>query len=257
MAEAGLRVFGIDWSGKIKKASETIWLAEAQDGKIVQLENGRTPDELIDFLVEEAKYSKVLAGLDFAFSMPAWYVQEHAISAADFWGIVAKRGEAWLGECPSPFYGFAGTQRCLDRELLRATEKSAPGAKSTFQINGPGAVGVGSIRGMPHLLRLRAAGWKIWPFDPPDLPLAVEIYPRLLIGKVDKTAWRNRIEYMVNKFPNLEPRFQERAAGSEDAFDAAVSALILDRHAEELANLPDWSAKDPVSLEGWIWAPSA
>ena len=35
--------------------------------------------------------------------------------------------------------------------------------KSTFQIGGAGAVGTGSLRGMPHLLTLREAGCAVWP----------------------------------------------------------------------------------------------
>jgi hypothetical protein len=57
-------------------------------------------------------------------------------------------------------------------------------------------------------------------------------------------------------FPILEVQFQERAAGSEDAFDAAVSALILERNALKLLSLPDWSGVEDIRSEGWIWAPA-
>jgi hypothetical protein len=47
----------------------------------------------------------------------------------------------------------------------------------------------------------------------------------------------------------------ERAAGSEDAFDAAVSALVMGAHAAELETMPVLS--DDVSrIEGKIWRPS-
>jgi hypothetical protein len=47
----------------------------------------------------------------------------------------------------------------------------------------------------------------------------------------------------------------ERAAGSEDAFDAAVSAIIMSRHRDELSALPRVTDAT-VRLEGWIWEPA-
>jgi len=60
--------------------------------------------------------------------------------------------------------------------------------------------------------------------------MVVEIYPRLLAGAIIKTAWKKRLGYLEQHFPSLDPRYLERAAGSEDAFDAAVSSLIMSRH---------------------------
>lgn len=110
---------------------------------------------------------------------------------------------------------------------------------------------------MPHLLQLRSAGWRVWPFDPPGFPLVVEIYPRLLTGEVLKTVWRERLHYMETHFSHLDRRYIERAAGSDDAFDAAVSALIMDRHIDELIALPDLSGNFVDRFEGRIWSPSA
>jgi len=46
----------------------------------------------------------------------------------------------------------------------------------------------------------------------------------------------------------------ERAAGSEDAFDAAVSALAMSEHEAELRTLDP--PADPVyAIEGKIWQP--
>lgn len=74
---------------------------------------------------------------------------------------------------------------------LRRTDREAPAIggirpKSVFQIGGAGAVGTGSLRGMPILKRLRDAGFAVWPFDAPRWPCVVEIYPRLLTGAVNK-----------------------------------------------------------------------
>lgn len=254
MTEAETRIIAVDWSGK-KGAAESIWLAEAVGGQIVQLENGVSREALVARLISIAEeYPQLIVGFDFAFSMPSWFVQQQSSTGvAGFWQVVASSGESWLKACPPPFYGFLGTKRPIDH--LRRTEQTAGAAKSTFLINSPGAVGVGSIRGMPLLLKLQKAGWRIWPFDPPGFPMAVEIYPRLLAGPVIKTVWKKRMAYLEQRYPNLNPRYVERAAGSEDAFDAAVSALVMDRHVDALSALSDLS-KDPVYLlEGCIWSP--
>ena len=54
--------------------------------------------------------------------------------------------------------------------------------------------------------------------------------------------------------PAQNPVLLERAAGSEDAFDAAVSALVMGRHLTTPADLP--AIDDPVTrIEGAIWRP--
>jgi hypothetical protein len=69
----------------------------------------------------------------------------------------------------------------ISRLDFRRTEREVrvPGTqpKSVFQLVGAGQVGRGSLYGMQALHRLTGAGFRIWPFDPPALPLAVEIYP--------------------------------------------------------------------------------
>ncbi|MEX0750548.1 MAG: hypothetical protein WD359_07030, partial [Dehalococcoidia bacterium] len=61
---------------------------------------------------------------------------------------------------------------------------------------GAGAVGTGSLRGMPMLHRLHAAGMHIWPYDDPGYPLVIEIYPRLLTGPVRKSSPQARARYI-------------------------------------------------------------
>ena len=69
--------------------------------------------------------------------------------------------------------------------------------KSGFKIADAGQVGTGSIRGIPYLTQLRAAGIAVWPFDPPTRPLVVEIYPRLLTGPIVKSSAVQRADYLV------------------------------------------------------------
>jgi hypothetical protein len=84
----------------------------------------------------------------------------------------------------------------------------------------------------------------------------VEIYTRLLTGPVVKSDAKQRKRYLENAPWSLEAKTLQGAASSEDAFDAAVSALVMDEHAEALSSLV--RALDPITLlEGRMWAPSA
>lgn len=58
----------------------------------------------------------------------------------------------------------------------------------------------------------------------------------------------------LERFPEQPRDLLERAAGSEDAFDAAVSALVMSEHEAELRALGP--PADPADLvEGKIWQP--
>jgi hypothetical protein len=101
---------------------------------------------------------------------------------------------------------------------------------------------------MQALHRLAASGFRIWPFDNARLPLVVEIFPRLLTGAVIKNRQRDREQYLSALA--MSPAVRRLAAASEDAFDAAVSALVMAASVDELFGLrhePDYA------LEGRIW----
>src|ERR1035438_6219537 len=57
--------------------------------------------------------------------------------------------------------------RILDPEQAAKVKGIAP--KSPFQIGGAGAVGTGTLRGIPELERLHEAGFRVWPFEEPAL----------------------------------------------------------------------------------------
>jgi Protein of unknown function (DUF429) len=145
-------------------------------------------------------------------------------------------------------------------EHLRRTEAALDAVggirpKSTFQVGGAGSVGTGSIRGFPVLARLRAAGFAVWPFDTPAVPpVVVEIYPRALTGAVVKSNAAARHAYLAQLQPELPGALHDLAVASEDAFDAAVSAIVMSRHADELHALP--AIDDPtLRREGQVWTP--
>jgi hypothetical protein len=126
--------------------------------------------------------------------------------------------------------------------------------KSVFQIGGAGAVGAGSIRGMPLLCQLHLAGAMVWPFTDRGHPRVVEIYPRLLTGPVRKSDPVARRALLKTRYPRLASEYVDLAAMSDDAFDAAVSALVMVEHVEDLASLPV-ECDQKVRLEGRIWHP--
>lgn len=251
-----VRTLAVDWSGRARGANKSIWLAEARDGRLVSLEGGRDRRQVIERVIEIARKDReTLVGFDFGFSFPGWWCAERSWSGArDVWAAMADEGEQLLRACEPPFWGRPGKRRPR-HDGYRKTELEGTGsAKSVFQIGGAGAVGTGSIRGMPFLLALADAGFTVWPFDQPEWPCVIEIYPRELTGSVTKSDGDARRCHLRRSFPNLEPEIMARAAGSEDAFDAAVSALAMDRHIDDLAALQPLDG--PYGIEGAIWRPT-
>ncbi len=101
------------------------------------------------------------------------------------------------------------------------------------------------------LARLQQAGFHIWPFQPANLPLVLEIYPRYFTGPVVKSSQRAREEYLSGaRFANLPREILRTASSSEDAFDALCSVLGMVGEAEQLNALTDG-----CDLEGAIWQP--
>lgn len=291
----------MDWSGdkgpsQRKKIWAGVWTAST--GRIT-LESGRTRDELATWLIELASETpRMVVGVDCCFSFPAWFLQEHNCTTVfDFWRYVAAgQGERWLArECkevarderfwgaphkrPAQFCGegLARSMRWTDLDnkitpkLLtgdpeRAAKVKGITPKSPFQIGGSGSVGTGSLRAMPFLLRLREAGFRVWPFENSALgakrpaPLLVEMYTRLLTGAVAKSNETARRTYLTAKrksdsaYANLSRSVLTKAYASEDAFDALVCVMEMMQVREEFLNLR--ATRDPLlRLEGITWRP--
>jgi hypothetical protein len=254
-----MQTIAVDWSGRERGAAEAIWFARVRDGALVELENGMDRGEVTDAVIAAAACEpRTVVGLDFAFAFPAWYSEQRRWSTGrDIWDAMRDEAEVLLAACEPPFWGRAGSRAQRLGPALRETETAARATpKSVFQIGGAGAVGTGSLRGMRHLADLADAGFAIWPFDDPAWPLALEIYPRTLTGAVLKSRHRARREYLALRFADQSEAMRERAAGSEDAFDAAVSALVMARHCDELTDLPVAPPGSRARLEGAIWIPT-
>jgi hypothetical protein len=256
-------VIAVDWSGAAHGSSDHIWVAHVRRGELIDLRGGRHRSDVVDDLIARRLSCPdgLSVGLDFSFSFPEWFVRRHACRTIDdVWDLAARQGERWLAACTPPFWGRPGHRRPDLPEHLRQCERHATvagiRAKSTFQIGGAGSVGTGSLRGMPHLRRLHQAGFSIWPFHPASSWTVMEIYPRLLTGPVHKSSPEHRSRYLSGSAWPVAPTFIAHMVHSEDAFDAAISALVMDRHQSELALLEPTS--DPVTLlEGDVWRPSS
>jgi hypothetical protein len=295
------RVIGIDWSGRVDIAGQRrhiwagIWTRDEAGKVSAKLEAGRTRTEMTEWLIAlAAETPRMVVGFDFCFSYPAWFVRdEHGCaSAPDFWKHIAEHdhAERWLTRSheDTRFWGkphkrpeeFSGDNI---HRMLRATDIDCkiiahiPEAerqarvkgitpKSVFQIGGSGSVGTASLRGFPVLLRLREAGFCIWPFDRPSLaakapkPLVVEMYTRLNTGAVHKSNPAARAAYLLRKrredpgYAALSRTVMQRARSSEDAFDALVSTMTMAERRASFATLP--KPRDPLHpIEGWTWAP--
>jgi hypothetical protein len=259
------RTIAVDWSGRASRASKSIWVAEVTEAGLTFLENGRTREGVAELVIDRASIDRMFAlGFDFAFSFPAWFLQGRGFkSVRDLWAVVELQGDEWLHVCAPPFWGRPGKRKpdLGGRNSFRATDLAAEPVggvrpKSVFQVGGAGAVGTGSIRGMPILATLSEAGFSIWPFDRPGWPRVVEIYPRSLTGAVHKSSQKGREEYLHARNLISSPSMWTRASSSEDAFDAAVSALVMWEYRRQLAELGDQT--DEVSLlEGCIWYPTS
>jgi hypothetical protein len=278
IAESARRFIAVDWSGALDAGAQRrgIWVAECwsedQDAggepRAIELRSGESRVAVEALLVKAAvETPEVVAGIDFSFSYPAGFVA--GLGCADvfeFWDRVAAEGERWLTEPHAEFWGrgkvgrpaghvapeWLGYRRC---ELGAKSGNVLP--RSSFQIGGAGAVGTGSLRGIPMLARLRRAGFHVWPFDPPGWPLLVEIYPRLLTGAVVKSRAAARAAYLGRgEFEALPGAIRAAAERSEDAFDALVSAWRMRDWAAGWGALA-WPLDACTRLEGAIWRPEA
>jgi hypothetical protein len=262
-----VRVVAVDWSGRARGERRSIWLAEADpDGgdrgrALVRLECGRTRDEVASHLVDlSAADSDLVVGIDCSFSLPAWFLGERGYATvADLWAAAEQDGEQWLTACEPPFWGHTGKSKPELPEHFRATESAIAAVggilpKSTFQISGAGSVGSGSIRAFPVLARLRGAGFAVWPFDEPRRPMVVEVWPRACTGRVVKSDPDARRTYVAARYPRLARGLRDATIMSEDAFDAAVTALVMAEHADALRS-PAPPPDERARLEGWVWLP--
>jgi len=260
-----LRTVAVDWSGRKTGERSVICLAEARAGQLLSVQSGFTREEVIAHLIEmKTEDPKIVVGFDFSFSLPGWFVADQGCnSAVDFWPVARDRGEHWLAECADPFWGRPGRKKPAPdptRQQLRETDIATAAAvgqtpRSPFQVSGAGSVGSSTLRGIPFLPQLRAAGFKIWPWDDAAPPAAMEIWTRVAIGDTVKSSPNARIE-AVKSHRGIPSPLRKPASASEDLFDAAMTALWLSENEAALA-ASRRSRRRADLLEGRTWLPPA
>ena len=255
------RIIAVDWSGNAKKHDQRkkIQLAKVENGIPHPPESGRTRQEVCNYLIDEARQDhNLVVGLDFAFSFPSWFLKDKGIpEPVELWEKLQNEGERWMNTYP--FWRRKGSKK--PTHPFRKTEKQVQNSgkgqpESVFKLVGHKQVGKGSVRGMPHLFQLHEAGFAIWPFDKPQLPMAIEIYPKILQkSQVIKKEPSSRESYIEKHHGHLPDKWKQKAAQNDDAFDAAVSALVMWEHLDELITLPE-TLNLEYRLEGIIWHPN-
>ena len=92
-----MRVVAVDWSGRKQGERRSIWLAEAVDGELVRLEDGRTRDEVADHVVDLAAADPdLVVGFDFSFALPAWFFAAQELTRVDdLWAAAIRDGD-WV-----------------------------------------------------------------------------------------------------------------------------------------------------------------
>jgi hypothetical protein len=279
MSETGTRFVGVDWSGAGPDGAQrrAIWTAVVRDGALRELSDGRTRAEATSHLIAlGAEGGRAVVGLDFAFSLPAWWMRAQGHAAAeDLWRWAARHAAddplGWLRKLPEPFWGTSFRLKPTDTfdgehgEFRRTElESKSPGATpmSTFRLFGPGTVGAQGLRGHPCLLALQKAGFAIWPFEPTDERLVVEVFPRLLARRLSPGLEHLSGDGFRGAFLDGAPAgFTGEDGGhaavlrmDQDAFDAAVSAWALWLGRETLEALRSSSPEADDRLEGRIWS---
>ncbi len=246
----GLTV-AVDWSGDVRAESTPhpkLWLAEAIDGVLMAL-GPSSRSAVVDHVVAAADRAGdgLLVGLDLSFGYPAWFMRElGCASGPDLWDRAAS-----LDPTAPPFYGWKGSVAPPPDRRYRRTEAvlRARGLRcgSTFQVTGPGSVGSGTLRGLPHLAALARKGLRIWPFDPAPGPVVAEVYPRMFTGPVVKSRADARAAAWAELGFDAPDPLCDLALASEDAFDAAATAVVLSRGAPP----PTVPVPAEAALEGW------
>jgi len=250
-AEASLgpeRLVAVDWSGRVDVAGQRrhiwagVWTRGVDGKERVELEAGRTREEMGEWLVElAAETPRMVVSVDCCFSYPAWFLREHGCATVfEFWEkAAAGYAERWLAretegvERDERFWGkphrrpevFCGEGFPLMFRLTEWDNKVAQGLeggdadraakmkgitpKSPFQIGGAGSVGT------------------VWPFEDAELGGAVaEGKATALNAKVAKGAKVREGERVVAK-PLLVEMYTRLMTGAVAKSNEGARAAYL------------------------------
>jgi hypothetical protein len=117
-----MEAVAVDWSGA-KDPRRRLWLARASDSQLLELRSGVSRERVVRALIElrESSTEHLVIGIDFSFSLPAWFLEDKGLrTARQLWELVDRVGESWLESCEPPFWGRRGKFRPEPRGALQA-----------------------------------------------------------------------------------------------------------------------------------------
>ena len=278
---------GIDWSGAKGNKHRGLSVFTCRVGKNVPTKinppSGKSAfsrADIISYLKDISRKSRVLAGIDFAFAYPTdengdyfpnlkaglfqpktalqlWQMID-AINenAEDYYG-----GLIWDNRDYGPYYNApSGRRGSLFASRRRQTEIAAATVKSpspTFNCVGPAGVGTGSVAGM-RLCHHFSSSASIWPFQSKNENLTlVEIFPSYYfkMAGVNPVNGYQASHEGLNKalrfFESDDVAIGFKAQGPDrDDADALISSAAL----RALSKDTDcWRIHSKAQREGWIF----
>lgn len=285
------KYIGIDWSGAEGPYLKKLQVAVCETGEslptLVLPLRGKQwrRDELVDWIIKEARQRRILVGADFAFTYP--YCDKNAYfpghpkspeSASALWQAVDTICRSEPNFYAGQFYKdqgapfseylcyqtYKGTH--FDNNRLRIMEQACKviGARPAcvFKCVGPDQVGSGSVAGM-RALHFLATNYgnviNIWPFDSVSQSKStlVEIFPQLFFALAGENyrQWRNAntVSAVLRHFGS-ETLTQGVTIDSEDEVDAVLSAAALRFLSSHLdVWYPTRLSGETGRFEGWIF----
>ena len=200
-------VLMVDWSARSRPAprrpaKDAIW--HCLSGMEPQYFRSRPQAEAEIIRTLEQTRRRVLAGFDFSFSYPQWFLDRLGWDWHGLWALLEARvrdeeqannrfavaaelnrevsGRAfpfWGTPRPEKYLGATKPENIDGLAEKRATEQGAP--QSSFKLWGAGCVGSQTLLGIPMLERLRrhfGDELSVWPFEPPRARIVLaEVYP--------------------------------------------------------------------------------
>ena len=226
----------VDWSGaKGTGRKPGIWITAGRGDAVVMRPRRMVAREAIDFV--RVQPAPVVAGFDFSFGVPG-VVRARARLHDDRRRLGARRARRRSVVGADRRRSGASAARSLRATVPRVRGATAPDGiapKSIFQLVGNGQVGAGSVRGMPHLARLRE--------------------PASRSGRSTTPAIASRSRSTRGCCASGSPHSTRRRAHDRHARDAVVSARVMWTTATRLRTLR--AATDPVTrIEGDVWMPA-
>jgi molybdopterin molybdotransferase len=207
-------VLVVDWSARTTPAPlapspDAIWhCLRTSEGEKVQYCRTRVEAERQIREILSNTPGRVLAGFDFNFSYPSWFLEKLNLRWHDLWAMLEREiGDgadhnnrfevaASLNRRTSgaalPFWGgpreaphLRLRKPAANIQQFRRCELAQPRQpKSAFQLSGAGAVGSQTLLGIPVLERLRhrfGGELAVWPFEQHDARITLaEVWPSLL-----------------------------------------------------------------------------